>query len=249
MLNDRHMRRILIALLATLTIGLVLPALAPATSSEVGVIGATTPATAPSCPSSPCLAVSRTTGFQVRVAAARNLLSVPQDRHDRRLDDLPREADRDADQVLRHQRGRRTGSRHRDPAPAEETEPRIQAGLIEPRRQTAAVLRQDRPVPARNDLACQKGRRRRTQRAHVGPGARSGLRQRHLLARQPAPDAVHEHELPEHPHGRGQRGPVLLPLPDRPPDLQRDPDLNALTLGPSRDSRGPGRGRQSWARA
>jgi hypothetical protein len=71
------MRRIIIALLASLSLALVLPAVAPATLSELGVIGATTPATVPSCPSSPCLAVSRTTGFQARVGPARSLLSVP----------------------------------------------------------------------------------------------------------------------------------------------------------------------------
>jgi hypothetical protein len=57
------MRRIIIALLASLSLALVLPA--------------TTPVTVPSCPSSPCLAVSRTTGFQARVGPARSLLSVP----------------------------------------------------------------------------------------------------------------------------------------------------------------------------
>jgi hypothetical protein len=72
-----YMRRIPIVLLASLVLALVLPAAAPATLSEIGLIGATTPVTAPSCPSTPCLAVSRTTGFQVRVGAARNLLSVP----------------------------------------------------------------------------------------------------------------------------------------------------------------------------
>ncbi|HWW89372.1 MAG TPA: hypothetical protein VNY35_01160, partial [Solirubrobacteraceae bacterium] len=71
------MRRIIIALLASLSLALVLPAVAPATLSELGVIGATTPATVPSCPSSPCLAVSRTTGFQARVGPARSLLTVP----------------------------------------------------------------------------------------------------------------------------------------------------------------------------
>ena len=65
------------ALLASLALALLLPAAAPATLSEVGVIAATTPVSAPSCPSSPCLAVSRTTGFQVRAGAARNLLAVP----------------------------------------------------------------------------------------------------------------------------------------------------------------------------
>jgi hypothetical protein len=65
------------ALLASLALALVLPAAAPATLSEIGLIGATSPVTVPSCPSSPCLAVSRTTGFQVRVGTSRNLLSVP----------------------------------------------------------------------------------------------------------------------------------------------------------------------------
>lgn len=72
-----HMRRIYIAVLASLGLALGLPATAPATLSEVGVIGATTPATVPSCPASPCLAVSRTTGFQVKVGKAANPLRVP----------------------------------------------------------------------------------------------------------------------------------------------------------------------------
>jgi len=72
-----NMRRIITALIASLSLALVLPAAAPATLSELGVIGATTPVTVPSCPSSPCLAVSRTTGFQARVGPARSLLTVP----------------------------------------------------------------------------------------------------------------------------------------------------------------------------
>src|SRR5947209_1242386 len=47
------MRRIPMALLASLVLALVLPAAAPATLSEVGLIGATSPATVPSCASSP----------------------------------------------------------------------------------------------------------------------------------------------------------------------------------------------------
>lgn len=77
-----HMRRISTAVLAgVFAFALILPAVAPATLTEVGVIGATTPATVPSCPGSPptnqCLAVSRTTGFQVKVGSERNLLSAP----------------------------------------------------------------------------------------------------------------------------------------------------------------------------
>jgi hypothetical protein len=72
------MRRLSIAVVASIAaLALILPAVAPATLSEVGVIGTTTPATVPSCPGSPCLAVSRTTGFQVKVGSERNLESAP----------------------------------------------------------------------------------------------------------------------------------------------------------------------------
>ncbi|HTC73075.1 MAG TPA: hypothetical protein VK655_09315 [Solirubrobacteraceae bacterium] len=71
------MKRISLALIASAALALALPAIAPATLTEIGIIGATTPATVPSCPGTPCLAVSRTTGFQVKVATANNLVSAP----------------------------------------------------------------------------------------------------------------------------------------------------------------------------
>jgi hypothetical protein len=71
------MRRIKIAVLASLGLALLLPAVSPATLTEVGVLPATTPPTVASCPTTPCLAVSRTTGFQVKVGSARNPLGVP----------------------------------------------------------------------------------------------------------------------------------------------------------------------------
>jgi hypothetical protein len=73
-----HMKRITMAMLASCVLLLALPALAPATQTEVGFIGATTPATVPSCPAS-CEVVSRTTGFQVKVGSARNPLAAPRD--------------------------------------------------------------------------------------------------------------------------------------------------------------------------
>jgi hypothetical protein len=57
-------------------LALVLPAAAPAKLTEVGVIGTTTPATVASCPASPCLAVSRTTGFQVKVGMIHNPMGI-----------------------------------------------------------------------------------------------------------------------------------------------------------------------------
>jgi hypothetical protein len=71
------MRRTKTVILASTLLALMLPAVAPAKLTEVGVIGSTNPATVPSCPSSPCLAVSRTTGFQVKVGTVKNPMGVP----------------------------------------------------------------------------------------------------------------------------------------------------------------------------
>ena len=73
------MRRTPIALLASLALALALPAAAPATLNEVGLLPDTTPPTVPSCPSSPCLAVSRTTGFQAKVGAVNKPVVVTRD--------------------------------------------------------------------------------------------------------------------------------------------------------------------------
>ena len=59
------MRRTATAILAALALTLALPTGSPARITEVGLLPATTPPTVPSCPGSPCLAVSRTTGFEI----------------------------------------------------------------------------------------------------------------------------------------------------------------------------------------
>jgi hypothetical protein len=70
------MRRTKTVIFASVLLALVLPAAAPAKLTEVGVIGTTTPATVASCPASPCLAVSRTTGFQVKVGTIHNPMGI-----------------------------------------------------------------------------------------------------------------------------------------------------------------------------
>ena len=72
-------RRIKTFIAASVLLALAFPAAAPARLTEVGVIGTTTPPTVASCPGSPCLAVSRTTGFQVKVGSASNPGGVPRD--------------------------------------------------------------------------------------------------------------------------------------------------------------------------
>jgi hypothetical protein len=65
------------AFLAACTLVLALPGGSPAKLTEVGLVGETTPATVPSCPSPTCLAVSRTTGFQIKIGSTRNPLAAP----------------------------------------------------------------------------------------------------------------------------------------------------------------------------
>jgi hypothetical protein len=69
------MYRLLLGALAAAVV-LVAPAAAPARIIEVGEV-ATKPA--PSCPTSPCEVVSRTTAYQTRIGATRNMFVVPAD--------------------------------------------------------------------------------------------------------------------------------------------------------------------------
>jgi hypothetical protein len=67
------LRRTLIGLAAAAA-ALVAPG---AASAEIIEIGSMPPATAPSCPTRPCLAVSRTTGYQAKVGPTRGLMTIP----------------------------------------------------------------------------------------------------------------------------------------------------------------------------
>lgn len=65
--------------LAAATTALALPGVAFAVFSEVGVVSGETEMPAPACPAKPCLAISRTTGYQVKVGAARDTHVVKED--------------------------------------------------------------------------------------------------------------------------------------------------------------------------
>ncbi len=64
-----------IAVLAALAV----PSAAPARVIEIGSLTTETELPAPSCPTRPCFAVSRTTGYQAKVGATRGLMKVPAD--------------------------------------------------------------------------------------------------------------------------------------------------------------------------
>jgi hypothetical protein len=72
------MLRLRTAVAVAVGAGLALPAIAPATLSDVG-IGEGVPEAKPSCPERPCLAVSRTTGYQAKVGEKRGLMTIPAD--------------------------------------------------------------------------------------------------------------------------------------------------------------------------
>jgi hypothetical protein len=73
------MRRLITTIALGCGLALAIPAGSLATLTEVGVIPATTPATVPSCPTPSCEAVSRTTGFQVKVETNNNTESAPRE--------------------------------------------------------------------------------------------------------------------------------------------------------------------------
>jgi hypothetical protein len=56
----------------------VIALLVPATAAaEVIEVGAVQPISPPSCPARPCLAISRTTGYQVKVGPTRGVVAIP----------------------------------------------------------------------------------------------------------------------------------------------------------------------------
>ncbi len=74
-----HMKRVITVILVASGLALALPAGSLATLTEVGVIPETTPPSVPSCPTPSCLAVSRTTGFQVKVETNNNTEAAPRE--------------------------------------------------------------------------------------------------------------------------------------------------------------------------
>ncbi|HEV2813301.1 MAG TPA: hypothetical protein VGW10_08625 [Solirubrobacteraceae bacterium] len=72
-------RIVLAALVIAVLMALAVPSAAPARLIEVGTLTSETELPAPSCPTRPCFAVSRTTGYQAKVGTNRGLMKVPED--------------------------------------------------------------------------------------------------------------------------------------------------------------------------
>jgi len=72
------MKKTLNAVVAALLLLVVAPSAAPAKIIEIGRASEAEELPAPSCPTSPCFAVSRTTGYQAKVGTNRGLMKVPE---------------------------------------------------------------------------------------------------------------------------------------------------------------------------
>lgn len=73
------MNKTLTAVLAVLVVVLCAPLTASAKTIEVGRASESEELPQPSCPTSPCYAISRTTGYQAKVGTNRGLMKVPED--------------------------------------------------------------------------------------------------------------------------------------------------------------------------
>jgi hypothetical protein len=70
-------RMTLPALVTAALAALAVPSAAPARVIEIGLVAGEQELPAPSCPTRPCFAVSRTTGYQAKVGTHRGLMRVP----------------------------------------------------------------------------------------------------------------------------------------------------------------------------
>ena len=189
---------------------------------------AKTPAV-PSCPASPCLAVSRTTGFQVKVGTHPQPDEHPPRRLDRGVDGHARQAHGGADQVLQLQRGRRRRSRRSRCWPRR-SKPNLTYKLIAqgPTVKLEKYFGQTAQFPLPTSIPVKKGELVALTVPTWAPALALDFGNDTSWRASRSKSAVHQHEHPDEPHPDRHRGAVLLPLPDRPPDLQRDADLHAL---------------------
>ena len=219
------------AVLASVALALVLPAVAPATLTEVGVIGATTPATVPSCPASPCLAVSRTTGFQVKVGTVNQPLSAP--RSGTIVAWTITLGKPSATQIKFFNANEGGVSEAGIAILAPQPKPNLTYKLIaqSPLVKLEPYFGETAQFPLETTIPVKKGDVVALTVPSWAPALALGFGDDTSWRASRPEERVHEHQLPDHPDHDRQRGPVLLPLPDRAPDLQRHADLHALASG------------------
>ncbi len=204
------MKRIYPAILASLALVLAVPAIAPATIAEVGVIPPTTsPETVPSCPASPCLAVSRTTGFQVKVATNTTLMTAP--RAGTVVAWTITLGKPNATQIKFFNANEGGAAEAGIAILRPEKQPNLTYKLIahSPTVKLQPYFGKTAQFPLEHTIAVKKGDIVALTVPDLGSSAGARLRQGHFLARQPRKEAVLEHQLAEHADGDRHGGAVL----------------------------------------
>ena len=182
--------------------------------------------TPPSCPSNPCQAVSRTTGYQAKVGTHRGLMGAPADGKIVAWTITLGSPGQAPDQVLQRQLRRRLAGGDLDPQARHAAVP--PGPRPEPAAQPAALLRHDRAVPAQRPRSTSRRARssasacpRWAPALALGMGNDTSWRASRAKGNCAEP-GTQSAQLDI----RGP-GPVPLPLPHRAPDLQRDADHDA----------------------
>ena len=161
----------LVAVAGAACAALALPAYA---SAEIIEIGKVDPPPMPSCPTRPCLAVSRTTGYQAKIGPTRGVMTIPKDGSIVAWTIALGKPGAKQTDLLQRQAGRRVAGPDHDPQPA----PQAALARRRPGRpaEARAVLRHHRAVPAGQVDPGQEGLGRRAHGARRGrPRWPSGL--------------------------------------------------------------------------
>ncbi len=233
-MTRRHIPMLVVA--AAAAISLLAPAVASARLSEIG-LGADNSLGTPSCPSSPCLAITRTTGYQLVLGSRRNVFVAP--RSGRIVAFTLRLGKPTTKQVdfFDQQSGGKSQVRLAILRPVAS---RVRGQILyKLNAQTDPLMVEkyfgtDGAVPALHLAADQEGLGRRAQRAHVGPGARGQRPRQHVrVARQPREAVLEQPRATAAAHDAGLDAPVLLHVPAGAADVQRDADLHSLAPAPA----------------
>ena len=179
-------------------------------------------------PRQPCLAVSRTTGFQVKVATANNLVSAP--RAGTVVAWTITLGNPNAAQIKFFEANEGGPSEAGIAILAPQNKPNLTYKLVaqSPLVKLQPYFGKTAQFPLETTIPVKKGYVVALTVPSWAPALALGFGRRHLVARQPPQGRLQEHQLSDHPDRHRQRRPVLLPLPDRPPHLQRDADLDSV---------------------
>src|SRR3954465_7353633 len=227
--------RVLIAPLAAVAAALAIPAGA---SAEIVEVGAVPPASPPSCPARPCLAVSRTTGYQAKVGTARAPMTIPKTGRIVAWTIALGNPGAQQTTFFNQRLGGESEAQITIIDPRQKLRSRVLAEgdsqKLQPYFGTTAqfALKTSIRVHKGEVVALTVPTRAPALAAGLGggtswrasPGGGRGPRRRQVVGRERRARQVRGHLHADRAAARGPAHAVLLPVPDGAPDLQRDAD-------------------------